>query len=603
MKVVVWMVVFVLMIFSEIALAAPLLHTHRPANNSYTTGGTILISINITDDNLNTSSAVARIIELGAYQLGEQWTTHPLSCSGSSPEWNCSTNFVTSTIGSDTVELFYFQANDTDGITGYDGTASSPLRFTIDREPPLVVFLNPTNGTYVSGNESLLMNVSDASSGVNGSTVQYSTDGLSWTAMVVSSNGFTAGWNTSAFSNNQTVTLTVRASDNVGNTVLSNATVRVDNELPQMNVSGLTGTLIGNAHLQANVSDGYSGVDLSNVKYSVEGLSGTLGCTGTNYSATCSAVLNTAGLLDENHTITYNVTDRAGNSNTSSQQITTRNTLPTVSIVEPSNNAFIKGIALVRTSLVNTQDVVKYVDVSIEQGGNISTKNMTCNSNITSCNYSLDTNLFVDGGYTIRVRVVNTLNADITSSITVTIDNTLPLATITQPTGTVSGSIEIKSDVVDTNLDQKNVTFSISTFTGNLTCTPQTPSRFICSSPFNSKQLGNGKYFLNMSAVDKAGNVANASQEITVSNQGGGTSSTGGGAGSVSGSGQSGGATEGVNDIEGTEERTTPPLQISLPFESKYIILGVVVASVLVAAVLLAVIAKHRLDKTIITAE
>ncbi len=584
-----------LILLPSVALAAPFLHDPFPSNNSYTGGGTGVISINITDDNLNTSSVLLRIISLNAYQQGESWDVYSMPCAGSPAEWNCTKSLSFAIAGSDTTELFYFEANDTDGIYGGHGTSSNPLRFTLDRNPPVISFASPVNGSYASGNKTIAITVSDSSSGVNSNTVQYSTDGSQWTTMSNSTQtSFSSIWNTTIFSDNQTVILRTRASDIIGNTITERINVTVDNKFPELTIiSPSPTTLVGSSELKVNVSDYHSGVDLANVKYNVGPLNGALGCSGTKWNATCTAVLSTSSLSDGNYSLNFTVTDSAGNLRKASVEIKTKNTQPAITISEPANNAFLRGTILIKAALANAEGSVSSVQVSLEKSGNTTANTMTCEANFTACNYSLDTALFSDYGYTIKVKAVNSLNADISASIAATIDNTKPSIAIIQPATDVKGDFEIKADVTDDNVDKSKVAFKLST-SGPLTCTVQTASKLICSTTFNSKQLADGKYSLEVSATDKAGNSFTASKEINIINQATGSASQP----SVDGGASGASATE---TQETEKENYETPFTINLPFKPEYIILGVVIAAVVVAVVIIMVVAKHKLGRNIIT--
>ena len=584
-----------LILLPSVALAAPFLHDPFPSNNSYTGGGTGVISINITDDNLNTSSVLLRIISLNAYQQGESWDVYSMSCAGSPAEWNCTKSLSFAIAGSDTTELFYFEANDTDGIYGGHGTSSNPLRFTLDRNPPVISFASPVNGSYASGNKTIAITVSDSSSGVNSNTVQYSTDGSQWTTMSNSTQtSFSSIWNTTIFSDNQTVILRTRASDIIGNTITERINVTVDNKFPELTIiSPSPMALAGSAELKVNVSDYHSGVDLANVKYNVGPLNGALGCSGTKWNATCTAVLSTSSLSDGNYSLNFTVTDSAGNLRKASVEIKTKNTQPAITISEPANNAFLRGTILIKAALANAEGSVSSVQVSLEKSGNTTANTMACDANFTACNYSLDTALFSDYGYTIKVKAVNSLNADISASIAATIDNTKPAITITQPATDVKGDFDIKADVTDDNVDKSKVAFKLST-SGPLTCTVQTASKLICSTTFNSKQLADGNYSLGVSAADKAGNSFTASKEINIINQATGSASQP----SVDG-GASGASVAETQETE--KENSETPFTINLPFKPEYIILGVVIAAVVVAVVIIMVVAKHKLGRNIIT--
>ncbi len=598
MKVFILATIAALLFLSSTSLAIPFLHDYQPSNNTFLGGGVKTISVNITDDNLNASSVSLHIISLNAYDQGDNWDVHALSCVNATTEWKCSKNLSFAIAGSDTVELFYFDANDTDGVTGNNGTVTSHLRFVLDRNPPAISFTDPANNSYVSRNKTLSISVTDASSGVDNNTVQYSTDNSTWTTMKnVSLSSFESVWNTTVFSNNQTVTLYAKASDNIGNNFSANINVTVDNEIPDIKIiSPLPTSFRNSVQLEVNVSDYYSGVDLSNVKYIIDGLGGILGCTGNKQNATCSALMSTVSLSDGNHTFIFTVTDNAGNSKNASVEIKIVNTL-SISIIEPSNNDFIKGTTLVRTTLVNTENAVKYAEISIEQGGSTTVKNMTCDANFTSCNYSLDTTAFADGGYTIKTKAINSLNFDVSSSITVNIDNKKPSLSITQPTGDVKGDFEIKANVAEANLVLNKIMFNISSFNGSLACTLQTPSTFICSTIFNSKQLSDGKYVLNVSAQDKAGNLVVESKEVTIINQ---QTASSGQVNTSSGQNESGA----VNKTQTGEGQKTGGISfpiISISFKGEYIMIGVIATTVIVVIIILSIIVIHRAGKTIIT--
>ncbi|MBI2084035.1 MAG: hypothetical protein HYT70_00235 [Candidatus Aenigmarchaeota archaeon] len=577
-------------LFSNISLAAPFLHDQQPANNSYISGGAKIFSINVTDPNFNTSSATVYIISLIAYLQGENWDTHAMSCEGSGSEWNCTKSISFAIAGSDTIELLYFSASDTSGTTGYYGNSTSPLNFTLDRTPPAISFSSPINGSYVGGSKTISISVADSSSGVNNNTVQFSPDQSQWTNMSNSTQGtFNGIWDTTALSNNQTVTLYVRASDMVNNTGTANVNVSIDNEIPRLTVlSSLSGTQRGSIALAANVSDSFSGV--ASVVYNVGTIAGTLGCTGSIYNYACSAVLNTANLADGNYTLNFTVNDKAGNSNTTSVPFESYNMQPSISISEPGKNSFLSGSILVMASLANSADVT-YVELNLSSTQTLLLQNMTCNLNFTSCNYTLNTTAFSDGGYTIKAKVANKFDLDVSASTAVTFDNTKPVMNILKPLSNVGGDFYIDVGITETNLNTSSVKFELGSATGNLMCTPQTPSQYICSTAYDSKKIGDGKYTLKVTAVDKAGNAATELKEINILNKVGSGSS----GSSASGSSAGGKADTSTENPEKTNES---PI---IPFKSEYVMIGVIVAAVIFVIIILALVAVHKLGKPIIT--
>lgn len=584
-------IILSLLSFSGIALAVSSLHDQTPLNNTFIPGGTQNFSINVTDSNLNSSSAVLYIISKNAYDRGESWDNHFLTCINASDEWLCKKSISFAIAGSDTIEFFYFEANDTSGNKGSMGNPNSPSVFTLDRNPPSLSFTSPSNNSYIGGNATVSLTVSDSSSGVDSKTVQYSIDSGAWSNLTNTSlSVFKGNFSAASFSNNQTISLRARAADNVGNNASLSINVTVDNEIPRMAfLSSLPGILAGIVQLQLIANDTYSGVDYSNIKYSTGNSSDAFSCSGNIYNASCTTNFDTRQLSDGNYTLTFTVMDKAGNKNSSSLQITTLNTVPVVSILQPSNNAFLREISPIKASVLNTNKI-KYVQISVNGNGISMINNMSCDSNF-NCDYSLNTTSFTDGGYTIGITAIDITN-NATSLRSVSIDNTKPTVKITNPiSDIVKADFDIKAEVVDTNLNQNSVSFILGTFKGATVCTPQTQSKYICSTVFNSNQLTDGEYNLTIVATDKAGNAANATKEISIQNQ---KSITSGSSGN--------GNQEGKNN--NSESQTNGKKQIN-PISSIFhgtnlaITVALVIAILLVVTVIIAV--KFRMNKNIIS--
>src|SRR4030042_3250207 len=227
-----------LILLPTVATAAPLLYGPLPVNNSFFSGGEIDFQINLTESDLNASSVTLHLLSLDAYLQNESWENHILGCTNYTPSnWNCSKKLTFPLVGSDTIELFYFDASDNSGNKGTNGTANEThsLRFVLDRKVPIITFLNPTNGTWVSGTEMIELDVVDHASGINQSTVNYSFDRVQWFS-TAKTTYYNASWSTVSIPNNQSVTIYAKASDKVNNTNETSINVTVDNEIPSLKI-------------------------------------------------------------------------------------------------------------------------------------------------------------------------------------------------------------------------------------------------------------------------------------------------------------------------------------------------------------------------------
>ncbi|MBI2545445.1 MAG: hypothetical protein HYW22_02530 [Candidatus Aenigmarchaeota archaeon] len=609
--------------FSGAVIAAPLLHDPNPVNNTFIIGGNKLFSINATSSNLNSSAVALHIISQDAFQKGEDWDKNILTCINTSGEWNCTKSLSFAIAGSDTIEYFYFRANDTDGSSATSGTMTNPYLLTIDRQTPTLSFIKPVNDTYVKGTQKISFNVVDSASGVDNNTVQYSFDNSTWTTMKnISVLTFEDSFNTLNYADNQTVTLYGKASDIVGNNVSGNINFTVDNELSKMTIlSPSTLLYAGYIQLKVNVTDSYSGVDLSNVAYSVESLSGPLSCTiGDKYNATCSALFDTSQLSNGNHTILFSVTDKAGNLKNDSVVIQTDNSKPTITISSPDQNSYLRGNVTVTALLTNANTTVQYVLINLQKTGVILNQNMTCDANITRCQYTIDTTSLSDGAYALKVTAV-TLSNNVVYPISVTLDNKAPAINILSPsTLGVSGTFTIQYSASDEiAIDKDSASFKIGTLSQSISCSLELPGRnMICSTDFNSKTIADGTYTLQVFGNDLAGNTGSASTSIKINNgqsggglsggstgtsSGSGTSSGGGSTGTSSGSGTSSGGDNPIGNQGESSSNSKGPvdwlLSINLPFGDN-MLLYVVIGFVAIVVIILAIIVKRGLRKTII---
>jgi hypothetical protein len=483
--------------------AVPIFFSVQPQNNTYTSGGLRLVSTNISAQSLDTSSVKLHI------KAEEEviWDEYAMSCSAyGSNNWYCSYTLSLAIAGSDTKEVFYIDGNDTNGYN-----SSGIFNFILDREAPDIEFSVPTNNTYVLGNVTVTLEVSDASSGVNSSTVKYSFDNSTWLSMTKSGSQYTANWDTGSVANNQSVRIYAIAKDIIGNEAVTDINVSVDNKAPSVDIVQPTGgVLIGTVKLEITSVDEHSGI--SSATYSITSVGGSLECSN-NATKLCEGYLDTNAVSDGVHDLVFRVEDSAGNYNSTSVSVNISNIFPSVTITKPT--AYARGITVVNASLSRAANVRLKIDNSWFD--------MSCSG--TSCTYEWNTTGYSDGSHTLLANVSG-IDGTSTNSKTVTVDNKKPALVINSPSNTtVSGVIYPQVTVTDEiGVDDDTIVFRITTSNYNsgaitTACTQHlSGKKYFCTGNFNTTILVDGSYTLRATAADLAGNSNSTSITITTVN-------------------------------------------------------------------------------------
>lgn len=516
-------VVTILLFLTNIALAQdetpPVLSEPFPEDGSYALGGDKTFSINITEENLDQSTAKLHIKSIDS----ADWDTYSLSCTIRGGLWYCTATVSLDIVGSDTVEQFYFEANDTYDNYGNYGSESSPLLTTIDINPPEISFLNPENGTWVSSTETIQLDVNDISSGVDETTIQYSFDNSNWQSV---DSEYQATWDTTSRADGSTVTIYARASDVLGNTGTAQASVRVDNGNPVTTIVTPTAsqTLSGIVNVEINTEDAYSGINNAQVKYEIQSTERTMDCVASGNGYTCDEYLDTTQFSDGNYTLNFYVYDNAGNLDQSSVSIIVDNTRSSISITNINNNGYVKDVVTVYAKVTNPSEAVTGVDFKWRSSSSSGDwESMDCDSNY-ECSATWDTTSLSEGQYTLTVNATGTMDYLVSHQITVTVDNTDPVLSIQQPTGTyVSGVFHPKVIVTDTyQVNPMTVKFEIEesgTGVNDMNCLMQTQGKkYICTGNYNSSLIDDGTYTLTFTASDWAGNSNSTSKAIIINN-------------------------------------------------------------------------------------
>jgi len=447
MKIIAFLFSF-LLFFGFAVQAVPILFDITPANNSYTYGkDTDIFSTKISESNLNVSSAYLHIRVQDPTSIWSNISMSSNCANTSTSDWGCNTTVtgLSALAGDGNTLLYYFDAYDNSGIYGSNGTTDGSNRVKIDRRGPTINFTNPINQSYIGGNNvSIKISVIDEFSGVNASAVNYSFDNSTWLSTSQNVNIFSSlqTWDTTTYSNNQTVTIYVKAADIIGNVNYKYINVVIDNEIPRLIILTPASNQIlnGTVTLSFIAEDTYSGLDNSTAAFTLTGPNTSLSCTGTSYSINCSTNFVTTSVADSPYNLTYSIKDKAGNLAQNNTSIIIDNQPPVISITSPTNNAEVNGIVSVSATVTDSGIGVHNVSFRWENtsSGNWTLLNCSGSLRSFSCSASWDTTNISIGIYTIRFRAFDGTLKQTISGVTVKVKSPANSTTTTIITGSTT---------------------------------------------------------------------------------------------------------------------------------------------------------------------
>lgn len=433
-------------------------------------------------------------------------------------------------------------------------TASVGLSVIVDNSPPEITILTPKNGSYINQDIAINASIVEAnleiiSVKINGSEVS---DALPY------------NWNTSNYSDGSHV-IEVYAIDKASNEASETITVIVDNTPPTIEittpannsyiasreviVNWNAGDNFGIASYEvilddaspisatetsetlANLTEGLHNVevkafDLANnsasafVSFTVDTLPPEISITGVEdgayYNVSVSAnievidanlnsilallngdpYLSGTMITDEGvYLLEVYADDLAGNAAFASLSFVIDKTPPEVSITSPLDGSFVKGIVEITGSATDVN--LDAVSLSID-GKEV--------SNILP--YSWNTSNYSDSSYTIELIARDQANNSASADVTVIVDNTPPVVTITDPINKslVNGTVSIEGSVIESNLA------SVSLLINGTNVSSSLPY------PWNTTNYTDGNYTIELIALDKASNSASTSVTVMVAN-------------------------------------------------------------------------------------
>ncbi len=382
-------------------------------------GNTYTVSVNFTLD--MTPPAVAITSPAGGYITNSttvtvDWTAtdSPAGINGyqyriDAEGWNTLSGAVTNDFSglSDGLHTVYVKAVDNAG-----NSATTSVTFRVDTTAPAVSISSPSAGYYSSSaTVTVVWTATDGGSGVSG--FQYRIDAEDWSVL--------AWTKTHAFSGlgEGDHTVHIRAMDNASLPSETSVTFNVDTVAPSVQIDSPASNYITNV---TTVGVEWSGSDAT---------SGILGYrykldTGSWSSISMTATNNFAGLSNLVHTVYVQIYDHANNMAETSVQFTMDNVLPSVAISSPVTGSY---TALTSTTVVwsgsDALSGVQGYQYSLD-GAEWSSSSMSTSQGFVGLS---------EGDHTVRVKVTDNAQNAYTVSVTIHVDLTAPVLTISSPSG------------------------------------------------------------------------------------------------------------------------------------------------------------------------
>ncbi len=309
----------------------------------------------------------------------------------------------------------------------------------VDNTPPDVIISSPTNNTYLNTPSiTVIGNASDSISWVESVSVNGIITNLTDNSYTVSNINLTEGANI----------INATATDAGGNTGNTSVTVILDTIPPQISLNPVPSiTNNPNIAITGSVSDANPITSFV--------------INGNPVILTNNTFTTTLNLLEGNNTITIVATDSAGNTGSASTTILLDTAPPVVTISSPVNN-----------TTLNTPSITVTGTASDTLSGLSSVSVNGINTQITGETYTVSNIQLTEGSNTITATASDKAGNTATSSITVNLDTTAPVISITSPvdgstvntdTITITGTIDDNTATVTIN--GESATVANNTFT------------------------------------------------------------------------------------------------------------------------------------------
>jgi parallel beta-helix repeat protein len=415
-------------------------------------------------------------------------------------------SFIPGTVLSEGIHTIYLEVRDI-----VDNLATVTWNFTVDTTPPVIANLQPPSLSIMNiTTPTISADYSDLS-GINASSVVLMVDGIDVTLSAIVTIGVVNYIHGTALSDGvHTVYLEVR--DNVGNlaTVMWNFTV--DSTAPIItNLQPIDSSTINNNTplISADYNDP-SGINESSVLLEVDGIDVTSSAmVTTNYVTYLPGI----GLLDNVHTLYFQVEDIVGNLATVSWTFTVDTTPPIITNLQPpdasTTNNFIPTISADYSDLsgINVSSVMIEVDgIDITSSAIVTANGMSYIPGVA----------LSEGIHTIYLEVGDNVGNLATANWSFTVDSNPPIITNLQPPD--ASTINVSNPSISADYSDLSG-INVSSVALEVDGVDMTSSAVIIASGviyIPGGALSDGIHTIYLEIRDNVGNPATASWSFTV---------------------------------------------------------------------------------------
>jgi len=291
-------------------------------------------------------------------------------------------------------------------------------------------------------------------------------------------------------------TIQVTAFDGANNSASASVPVIVDTTSPSLSVTyPADGAVFATTTVAMawTASDATSGLD--RLELSLDGGPATvLAPNETNHTF--------AGLSDGSHTATLVAYDRAGHSTTAARTFVVDTAAPTVTIDAPVAGWVSTRSVQVTWTAADVGSGLDHIEVSLDGNPPAVLPGTATSTTLTGVS---------DGPHTIVVQAFDRAGSSASASVAISVDATLPTATVTSPTpgqflGTSSVQLTWTASDAPSGIDH----FEVSIDGGVATTVPSGTTTYVFTG------VTDGSHTFRLRAIDRAGNAVTASVTATV---------------------------------------------------------------------------------------
>lgn len=377
-------------------------------------------------------------------------------------------------------------------------TSRAEASFRIDNTAVSLSIASPGEGEFIEGT----VTVSVVASDVHLADVGYCVDGLGW-------RNISENLDTKSIADGSH-TIAVRARDAAGHVTVASVRVMVDNNAPTgdlvrpghgafleglMTVRALADDLVGIERVHLNIFSVFNGTYLR-VDVVPMGGDGTPGCYMYE--------LDTGSFPDGVYALNLTVTDTAGHvTSTAAVTVNLDNHAPGLSVTSPAGGSVLSGTVTVSAEASDEGDVFLH-----------SVRYRAGKLGWTRMDVPWDTALEADGPHTIYVKAEDITGHVTEASVSVVVDNSLPLAELMAPV-----NLTVVEGVCTVTLkctDLAGIQSVLLTFNGTPLCWENRDC--IYSARLDTRSFPDGTHCLVALVKDLAGRQATASATLLVDN-------------------------------------------------------------------------------------